>query len=238
VKQRTFTILGGLALSMMAFAPLGKASISDSLTLTDGAGDIITIDNTGAVTFSGRASCIAGTTCATTIAAGSDGAITFEGSLGTFTFSSDTGTDPLVLMPPELMSLVTLDVKSTDSGTLDIKYQATGVTGANNGFVMGVGGASQTDPGYIDYAAYVGATLIGDTGQITASPFDGSLSSSVTSGAGPYALTQNVLLDFNGGGDDQGTFTLSTIPEPTSILLLGGALVLACSAIRRKLRTN
>ncbi|HTB12861.1 MAG TPA: PEP-CTERM sorting domain-containing protein [Bryobacteraceae bacterium] len=229
----SFKILGGFVLGVLAFAPLGKSAISDSLTLTDGAGDTVTVSSTGVVTFGG--SCTVAT-CKNVASTGTDGSITFDGTLGTFSLNIDTGIDPLLLTPPSLMDLATDNVKSTAAGFLTITYTATGVTGVNKGFVMTAGG-TQSDPGSVEYTAFVNSTLIGDTGAMSSNPFSSTVNSAVGS-TGTYSLTQSVTLKFAGAGNDSGDFALSQIPEPTSVLLLGGAFALACGAIRRKVRQS
>lgn len=229
--MKQYKILGGLALGMLVFAPLGKSAITDALSLQDGAGDIISIDNTGAVTTSGTCT---PARCSTTLVAGSNGSITFEGSIGSFSFTLDSGTDPLIEIAPELMDLTTKNIKTTAAGSLTITYSASGITG-NTGFLLNDGGTQTGDATSADYSAFVGTTLIATTGALTGSSFGvTNLGSSVTSGAGPYTLKQVLDLKFSGAGTDSGDFSLSGVPEPASISLFGSVLLLSVGAIRRR----
>jgi hypothetical protein len=75
------------------------------------------------------------------------------------------------------------------------------------------------------------------------SSLTGYSSSGGSSGIAPLANAFNLEEDVtitNTAGSTQATgdFSLIPAPEPTSILMLGGALALACGAIRRKLHNN
>jgi len=231
--------LGVVALGTLAMAGMASAAVDDELQLTDGAGDVVTISDTGVVTISGA--CTAAT-CSTTVSAGTNSSITWDGKIGTFTFNVTTGTAPGTSIPPTILDLNTVDTKSTAAGVLTILYSANGITGAT-GFQMQAGGTAAADS-TVDFTSYYnpgGAllatnTLIGDTGALGPGAFSATVGGAVLAGAGPYGLTEKLVETFTGAGQDSGDFALNAVPEPASVSLLGGVLLLVAGTVRRRMR--
>ncbi len=83
------------------------------------------------------------------------------------------------------------------------------------------------------------SNLIGTGLNFTSPPisFGGSESAFLsTVSPNPYSLTEIVTISFSGGRAGQASFDYSvdTIPEPASVLLLGTVMLGAVSLIRRK----
>ena len=69
----------------------------------------------------------------------------------------------------------------------------------------------------------------------TTSPFSGGFSSGLLATSNPFGLEQHLQISTTAAGVISQDAALLPAPEPTSVLLLGGAFVLACGAsIRRK----
>ena len=87
---------------------------------------------------------------------------------------------------------------------------------------------------YIDPAnGLYGGTILSDV------LFTGISSSSFTTNSpalpGPYSLTHEYIITATGGGSSQDTMSLSYVPEPASILLMGLGLA-GLGVVRRKRR--
>jgi hypothetical protein len=138
------------------------------------------------------------------------------------------------------MDLTSLNATSTSSGSLKIEFTEWGNTVPAQGFklkgsgslVSGVGTSTISawfDNGDVPYGH---ASLIGSLG-----PFDTDYLASI-SALGPgvplYSLTEQVTLTSGVGGVRWSTdSSLTAVPEPAAVVLLGSLLVLCTSKLRR-----
>jgi hypothetical protein len=151
----------------LATAALGLVTAQSSLALTapalrlsDTAGNVVTIDSTGAVTFS------AGCACSTQAVAVAPGTITWSGSIGNFSVSNVNGSSKPVLAFPTMDTSMGF-LQAPAGGTLNVSYTDVGFAGAgptamtNLATIIGTGAASFTS--YLDNTnvAFGTGTLIG-----------------------------------------------------------------------------
>lgn len=167
------------------------------------------------------------------------GCVTFSGGVGVFIVNVSTGTHG----HPGGIDLNSVDV-GAGGGTLTIMLSDNGMSPLSNEFrleiggtigggtldVMGFGGNSDT---LFDTSHQIGSTLTFNT-----SPFAGETFGSVT-GVAPYSLTIETILTFGAlGGHTSYDASLDPVPEPSSVALLGGVLLLTAGVLRRKLRKS
>jgi hypothetical protein len=161
--------------------------------------------------------------------------VSFIGSVGNWQINLTSGAGAGALVGP------TLDVNSLDttfSGSTDdlmIKLVEDGLTLAPgyNGVIDGNGNV-----GSIMYQAFTGTTLasipnmIGSTGALVGPSYHGVLGG--VSGAGDSALAEVITIHSLAPGTTSFNANLSPVPEPASVMLLGGILLFTVSAVRRK----
>jgi hypothetical protein len=218
-------LLGALATFLM-FVPTASATLQ--LTLISGATTIVVNDNQ-AGDFNPTA-----------------GQVTFIGMVGNWNMNVTTGTLGGAPQIIDLNSVDTVNGNGTGANSLTLKFTATNLSGPQLlGFTSAIGGTlggqtSLTYQGYVDNtnAVYGTGTPIG---ALQSFGPGGSFSGTVAGGggsitAGLYSATQVVVL--SGSGTFQSSSfdaSIEAVPEPASVLLLGGVLVVATGAIRRKL---
>jgi hypothetical protein len=141
------------------------------------------------------------------------------------------------------MDTVTLNIASAGAGTLTITWSDQDWAWPG-GFIMQAGGTLTAPVGSsVLYEAFVNnsnvlsatTTEIGELGPFGPGAYAGSISSGVT-GIPLYSLTQRLTLTFTGSGTVSGNFELLAVPEPASVALLGGVLLVTCAALKRKFR--
>jgi len=173
-----------------------------------------------------------------------NGMITWIGGLGDWTLQVNTGTGAPVLGPATIdlnFNATNTAVGSTQS--LEIYFSQTGnnVPGASSMTIGGTmaGGQSITYTAYTDLADnFFATTNIIGTLSFVSSPFSGATGGNAPTDAS-YSLTQKVVITqltaSNGKAQATGDATLS-VPEPSSILLLGTGLT--AFGIRRRATRN
>jgi hypothetical protein len=217
-----------LIMLVAAVATAQVASADAVLRLTQGA-SVVTITDGGAGDANGVA-----------------GAITYVGSLGSFSLNVTTGiTKPIVggVNAPEI-DLNSVNVTSAGpGGTLTIEFTDTGFGLASGaGFNTMVGGttggfvsvASYYDVGNVEFDTSSPLSALGPfgTGSGTVA-FSGVAGNPVGPLAGPYSLTLVATITHNGAATTSFDANLQHAPEPSTLVLLG-AVAVAGFALRRR----
>jgi len=219
-----------LAVGSMAFIAVPRASATAELILSDGiAADTVTIAAT---------SC--GGTCTTA---------TFNGAIGSWNINVTTGTaDPGSAPIMDLNSIDHHNATGTGSSgnTLTIEWTANGFPPfAPPGFAQNVGGTVGAN-GTVTFGLFGGnsntlldmSQQIGTTMSFTNPPtaFSGSESAFLASLNNPYSLTEVATITFGtNAGQASFDYSIDTVPEPAGVLLLGSAILLTVSLVRRKM---
>ena len=176
---------------------------------------------------------------------GGSGSVTYAPSVSTYgTFSTNNiSASGAPILDQGSLSSNTLNVSSSAAGTLKIWITETGYTSPTGSgqFLSGLtsnllrGGVTSVEMiTYIDPAnGLYGGTILSDV------VFTSISSSSFTTNSpalpGPYSLTHEYIITATGGGSSQDTMSLSYVPEPASILLMGLGLA-GLGVVRRKRR--
>ena len=213
-----------MLLGMLAFVATPQAYATAELQLTSGATNVIVSDN-GSGDLDPTV-----------------GQIIFSGAVGDWNINLTTG----LSHGPGLaaMDLGSTDATSTGPSTLIIEFSDTGFTVGAPGFeVRATGHITNSGSGTATIDSWFDNSnvLFGQGGSIaTLGPFSPSYDATGSS-AGPgvplYSLTEQITLTSGTGGVEWSTdTTLSAVPEPASVALLGGVLLFTVSAIRRKAR--
>lgn len=174
------------------------------------------------------------------------GAITFIGAIGQYTINVSTGIAQNGIN--HFLDLNSINTTgATGAGMLTIGLSSTGFTVPAPQFSFGAGGTSSLG-GAVSFSAYGGTSnglfdtvgnQIGTLSFTTTAlnpAFSGNTVSSIGTTTTPYSLT--IVANLNGITAGSASFdaAINAVPEPVSVSLLGGVLVLTATAIRRKLR--
>lgn len=201
-----------LALAAVAVGITPAAQALPQLMIYDGTTTIIITDN-GA----GDSSAVAGR-------------LVWNGSIGNWTLNTDVGTTYPVLgslTNPQLD--LSFNAFSTTGGTLTLTFSADGFGPTGGTAVASIGG---TASGTVSYATYGGTnnTNFSTSHLLTSQgPFTGAFSGTVAGGtvnnAGPYALSQQLVITHTQSGITTGDALLTVPDSGTTALLLGLALL-------------
>jgi hypothetical protein len=187
ILMRNLVSTFALAVAVVT-SPILFAASPPEMQLSDSAGNVITIDSTGSITFSGNANCIAGTTCHTTSSSAAAGTISWAGTIGAFSVPLAVGRTKPGLPSPQIdLSLQGVTVGAT-SGTLTVKWTDTGFSGGSPA-TMAAGTIFPGGSGSVIYTSYVDntnapfgmGTSVGTLGPIT------STGAATQTGPGPTA---------------------------------------------------
>ena len=130
MKNYVYKILAAACALVLGGWSIANAVPVDTLTISDGYGDSVTLGVGGSPVLAGTAS----TTYFTT----SVGMVNWEGSLGSWTVTADTGYLTGTAQKPQLG--LTFAETSSSAGTLTIDWTAVGLGPATGVFAAGVGG--------------------------------------------------------------------------------------------------
>lgn len=215
--QMNRNILTGLALTTAALITAGFASPAKALIELD-----ITDVTTGATT---------GTIVGTAIPGGS--IVSFSGAVGHWNINLTTGFSNNA---PGVASidLSSLNATSTSSDTLDVQLTDNGYAVKVSSFDLQSSGHIVSGSGSATLSGYYSTTnaLFAKTTQIdsTLGPFTGGYNARAngagTGGVIPYSLTEDLTLIAGRRGVEWSTdSSITGVPEPASLSLLGSALV-------------
>jgi hypothetical protein len=195
----------------------------------------LNIDGGGA-----EVTCADGALCDLNTAAG---AVTVSTAVGDFAINVTTGLSKPVFAQP-MMDLNSVNIQTTGGAhTLTLEFSDDNFTVPSPAFSLlfggtlsGAGAVSVGAAAYLSEANTLFAqdTLIGTVGPFGPGAFSGTATGPGTADTS-FALTQIITLVTNGPTNFSGDFELSPVPEPTSVALFGGVMLLTGAAIRRKL---
>ena len=173
---------------------------------------------------------------------------TFDGSLGDWNLNITTGTASPAESPVIDLNSIDHHNSSATASTLTLEWSDNGFAPAAQGFELNIGGTVGAH-GTVTAALYGGTTdtefdlsnQIGTTMSFSNPPtsFSGEEAAFLSGlSATPYALTEVATITF-GEFAGQASFDFSAdndIPEPAAVLLLGTAMLVTATIIRRKKR--
>src|SRR6516164_5986014 len=218
MKSSSYRSAGVFAFTLLALGmvPAVDGQTPPILTLSDGDGNIVSVDSTGAVTYGGN--CVVPTTCSTTSVFIASGQVSWLGKIGVFNkLQSDSG----VTKPAAGSLVMDLNIKqvtTTAPGTITIKWTDTGFTPAPVTGVVAVGGTI-SGTGTVNFAAYMdnsNAPFGTGTTVVTAGPYSTPTFAENLTGGGassaPFSMTEVVSLTMGAGSSIGGDFNLTATP--------------------------
>jgi PEP-CTERM motif len=221
---------------LLATSLASAASVAPELKLHDAGGDTITIQGDGTVTYSPTC-----TNCVGTITA-ANGQITYNGTLGNFS-SLTVGIATPGSTPSQDLYLNSIDIRATGAGSLDVSFSDTGFTSPGTftaPYNISVGSGTADLAAYLDPSNKLMAETVSlaDTGTLSGpGAYNGTLASSVIAPSSPYSLTEVMSLTFTRSATEEtmGTFSVNTVPEPSSFALVLMAAGVGVAGLRKRL---
>lgn len=256
--KKTTVLQTAFVLAILLCGFVSTAHATMGLKLFDGAGNCVEVAVGAAATgCSGGATSGSGViNSAVTTPAGE---VQVNASLGGWIVNVTTGeTKPLIgsALAPE-MDLSTIDNYVASAGTSGILT----IQWSDQNFLFHPGQADATAGGTannankvnsITYSTFTDTTnaLFGNNNPMTtaswppfsfgcsassatACPFDNQTISGVINSE-PYSVMQQLVFNVNGSTSLSGDFHVNIVPEPASVALLGGIVLLTATAIRRR----
>lgn len=167
---------------------------------------------------------------------GTEGLITFGGSVGVWNATLSLGAGTAVLDPFGI-DLFSAALLNTAASTLRVSLVETGLSEFSGGLASVTGSIGGTTTGVVDYdlmvdaaTAFSGSSVDHTTGGLA---FSDSGSSSMFL-SDPYSLTLSVDITHAAAMGDTTLDFRASIPEPTSLALISLALLGAGAATRRR----
>jgi hypothetical protein len=161
---------------------------------------------------------------------GTSGRIVWNGSIGNWSLNTDVGTTyPVIgsLTNPQLD--LSFNAFSTTGGTLTLTFSADGFGPTAGTAVASIGG---TTAGVVNYKTFGGTnnTNFSTANLLTSQgPFGGAFSGTAIGGtvtnAGPYSLSQQIVITHQSSGITTGNALLTVPDSGMSLLLLGVGLL-------------
>lgn len=181
------------------------------------------------------------------------GAITFIGTVGSWTNTVTTGLGPPALTLPELMDLNNITMTTAGgSGPLTLLLTVTGLTGPlgnNLSFLNAIGGTNSGTNVNVTINAWLsssntafcatsgcGTNIISQSFHTSGlTNFGGNMTGTGNTGSGPYSVTLAITVDSHGGADTTSFDDELAIPEPATLSVLGAGLLALGTGLRKKL---
>jgi len=229
MKQLIVAGILAFGLGHSAYAALGY-----ELELTDGTNSAL-INSAGTLVLTGSAS---GTATANLAL----GVFTFNGTVGNYVVNVSTG-EGSPLEPIGALDLNSVNTSGASAGPLKIEWSENGITATFPAWDMAWGGtlasgvgASVSNTAFQDNSNAFFGTMhpIGTIGPFGPGAFSGATTGSVAGVTAPYSLSEVINLSGVGATNYSGDSSLTPVPEPSAVALLGAALLLCSSRLRRR----
>src|SRR5579885_1383653 len=207
-------ILGAL------FSPMSFSATPPELVLSDGLGNSVTIDATGAATCVG--------TCTTSSSSAAFGSVNWSGTLGVFTVNTATGNSKPVLTPPQIRVSL-LAQTGAGGGTLTLKWSDVGFDGSGpstmTAAITPAGSSSATFTSYVDdtNTLFGTGTTVGTLGPLNASNAFGTANGLPGPTAQPFSMTNVVAVTLGPTSSMSLNFSLMDQPVPPLALTCASA---------------
>jgi hypothetical protein len=249
--MKRLTVLNiALALAIFSFLLVPSAHATAAIRIFDGAtctsagSNCVTIDDSGNVTINHGTVCATGSGCGTivpTLLNGSGGGgLSVSVKLGVFTTNTEIGSTKPLLPTATEMDLTTQNITSTGSGTLHVQFSDINFLLQPSFAMTNAGGTLNASKNTLTFNTYWSATnnLFANTNLMTNQSFNTAHFSGTAAGGAintsPYSLMEELVITTTGTSTLSGDFDLTIVPEPASVILLGGILAVTARTIRRR----